>query len=239
VRAVWLTIRCNNACSFCPQREARASWQGAFFEDQAILSRISEAARLDPVLAFVGGEPTLHPGLFAFATRAREAGASALVAQTNGRRLAYAPYTRGLAASGVTAVDVSLHGPTALIHEFHTKTEGSFAQALTGIGVARAAGLRVGVTCVLTRSNFRHAPELARIAAARGAQALHLAAAREIPGGAPLVPSLRPSAAMLAPYLSEASRVARALGLEVLWEGRATAPWLGELFAGVGEGSPP
>jgi MoaA/NifB/PqqE/SkfB family radical SAM enzyme len=239
VQAVWLAIRCNNACSFCPQREARASWQGGFFEDQAILSRIVAAVRLDPVLALVGGEPTLHPSLFTFATRAREAGASTLVAQTNGRRLAYAPYTRGLAASGVTAVDVSLHGPTAIIHEFHTRTEGSFAQALTGIGVARAAGLRVGVTCVLTRSNFRHAPELARIAAARGAQALHLAPAREIPGGAPLAPSLRPSAAMMAPYLSEASRVARALGLEVLWEGRATAPWLGELFAGVGEGSPP
>ncbi|MCS6899988.1 MAG: radical SAM protein, partial [Myxococcales bacterium] len=193
MRLVWLTIRCNNACAFCPQQLARISWKGDFFQEEAIFARITEAARQDPILAFVGGEPTLHPRLFPLAARAREVGAASLVVQTNGRRLAYAPYSRGLAASGVTAVDISLHGPTALIHEFHTRTEGSFAQSLTGIGVARAAGLRVGVTCVLTRSNFRHAPELVRLVAARGAQALHLVGARELPGGAPLAPSLRPS----------------------------------------------
>jgi MoaA/NifB/PqqE/SkfB family radical SAM enzyme len=183
VRAVWLTLACNNACAFCPQQEARTSPGGGFFSSEAIQDRLREAARLDKTVALVGGEPTLHPELFAFARLAREAGAEALVVQTNGRRLAYSSYARGLVEAGVTAVDISLHGTTAAMHEFHTRTAGSFAQTLTGIGVARGAGLRVGVTCVLTRSNYRHAPELVRLAAARGARAVQFAPAQQLPGG--------------------------------------------------------
>ncbi len=237
MRAVWLTLACNNACAFCPQQEARTSPGGGFFSSEAIQDRLREAARLDKTVALVGGEPTLHPELFAFARLAREAGAEALVVQTNGRRLAYSSYARGLVEAGVTAVDISLHGTTAVMHEFHTRTAGSFAQTLTGIGVARGAGLRVGVTCVLTRSNYRHAPELVRLAAARGARAVQFAPAQQLPGGATLAPSLRPPAEMARPYLGEASRVARALGVELLQEG-STSPALGGLFAGVGQATP-
>lgn len=238
MRTIWLTLRCNNACLFCPQRVARSAQESAFFSKEAILERIPrEVAPKEPV-AFVGGEPTIHPDLFDFVHQARLAAASAVVVQTNGRRLAYVSYARGLAKGGASGVDISLHGPTAAIHDYHTQTAGSFVQTLTGIGVARGAGLRVGVTSVLTRSNYRHVVDLVRLVAARGAQAIHLPVVKELPGGPAISPSLVPSREMVAPYLAEALRVAQGLGLGVLVEGGAPSPWR-EWFAGPGGVSPP
>jgi MoaA/NifB/PqqE/SkfB family radical SAM enzyme len=238
VQALWLTLRCNNACAFCPQQQARSGPDSSFFERSAIEARLLEAVSSGQPLAFVGGEPTLHPELFDLLRLARHHGARELVVQTNGRRLAYPPYTRGLREAGATGVDVSLHGSTAAIHDFHTRTEGSFAQTLTGLGVARGVGLRVGVTSVVTRSNFRHLAELVRLVGARGAQALNLALAEELPG-ASLTPSLRPSPDLVKPYLTEALRVGQRLGVALRVEGLREAEGWGSFFAGVGLARPP
>jgi MoaA/NifB/PqqE/SkfB family radical SAM enzyme len=238
VQALWLTLRCNNACAFCPQQQARLGPESPFFERSAIEARLLEAVSSGQPLAFVGGEPTLHPELFDLLRLARQHGARELVIQTNGRRLAYTPYTRGLREAGATGVDVSLHGSTAAIHDFHTRTGGSFAQTLTGLGVARGVGLRVGVTSVVTRSNFRHLAELVRLVGARGAQALNLALAEE-PPGASLPPSLRPSPDLVKPYLAEALRVGQRLGVALRVEGLREAEGWGSFFVGVGLAQPP
>lgn len=236
MQTIWLTLRCNNACRFCPQSIARTAEESNFFSTEAIVERIRNEISPGAVVAFVGGEPTLHPALFSFIQQTRQQGASTIVVQTNGRRLAYVAYTQGLAAAGVSAVDISLHGPTAAIHDYHTSTPGSFVQTLAGLGAARGAGLRVGVTSVITRSNYRHLVEFVRLVAMRGAQAVHLSSVQEFPGGPPLSPSLPPAMEMVAPYLTEAQRVARGLGLEVMLD---HASWTtSTLFAGPGKPSP-
>lgn len=232
MRAVLVALFCNNACPFCPQLAARTRGDAAAFDPASAAEQVRIAALSGDVVALVGGEPTLRPDLFDLVSLARHHGARSVVVQTNGRRLAYAAYARGLAAAGAAAVDVSLHGSTAAMHDFHTQTAQSFAQTATAIGVARAAGLVVGVTAVLTRSNYRHAPEIARLAAARGARALQLSPAVAL-GGEPLPPSIPPNPALLAPYLAEAARVARALGLETLVEGHASHTSVLDLFAGA------
>ncbi len=237
MQTVWVTLGCNNGCGFCPQREARSDGEPGRFAPDAVAAQVSEAARSGQVVALVGGEPTIRPDLLALVALARREGARGVVVQTNGRRLAYAAYSRELTAAGASAVDVSLHGSTASMHDFHTGVAGSFAQTATGLGVARAAGLRVGVTSVLTRSNYRHASEIVRLAATRGASAVHLVLARPV-GDAPLAPSLRPNPTLAAPYLAAAARLAQSLGLAVLAEGSASHPSLLDLFAGPGEPRP-
>lgn len=239
MRAVWVALSCNNACLFCPQHAARDAEPSDFFSPAAVTARVQLAAQGGEAVALVGGEPTLRPDLFDLIRLARQQGARAVVVQTNGRRLAYASYARGLAAAGATAVDVSLHGSTAAMHDFHTQAAGSFAQTVTALGVARAAGLTVGVSVALTRSNFRHASEIARVAVTRGARALQLSPVCQLAGAAPLAPSLLPSAEMLRPFVLDAARVARSLGAEVLLDGRASHPSLLDLFAGVGLPAPP
>lgn len=232
---VWVTLSCNNACLFCPQATSRDDPAApAFFSLDALEEKVRQASRSGETLAFVGGEPTLLPALPALVRLARAEGARGVVVQTNGRRLAYAAYARELRAAGVSAVDVSLHGSTAAMHEYHTQTEGSFAQTLTGIGVARAADLVVGVTCVLTRSNYRHAADIARLAVTRGARFLHFARVSQPPGAAPLAPSLLPLRELVQPYLADGARTARSLGAHVLIDQQASHPAAHEIFAGVG-----
>jgi MoaA/NifB/PqqE/SkfB family radical SAM enzyme len=183
------------------------------------------------VVALVGGEPTLLADLFDLVTLARSSGARGVVVQTNGRRLAYAAYAAGLQQAGATAVDVSLPGATAAMHEFHTNVEGSFAQTVRGLGVARAAGLVVGVTIVATRSNYRHLAEIVRLGVGQGARFVHVAVARA-PRGA-LASALTPARDLLQPHLVEAARVALSLGARVLVEGRASHPSVLDVFAGA------
>ena len=89
-----LTYRCNNRCVFC-----------------AVGDRPSQDARLPDVLAALkryrdrgyrlldidGGEPTLHQDLLAVVAAARELGYERVALITNGRRMAYAAYARGIA----------------------------------------------------------------------------------------------------------------------------------------------
>ena len=232
MRAVVVALACNNGCFFCAQGRIRET-EG--LRDTGVLEgEVIEAAREGVLVALVGGEPTLHPALARLARLARSGGAPDVLVQTNGRRLAYPSYAQALREAGVGGVDVSLHGSTAPMHQFHTGAEGSFAQTVTGIGVARGAGMRVGVTVVVTRSNYRHLAEIARLAHARGADALHLALP-ELRGAAlDAAARLMVPAAMLRPHVVEASRLAQRLGLGVRVFGRSSGPSVDERFAGPG-----
>jgi hypothetical protein len=93
---------------------------------------------------FVGGEPTIHDELQEAIGLARRIGFERIGLQTNGRRLAYRSYTELLVTAGLTHVDVSLHGPTAPVHEFHTTVEGSFQQTVAGGTESAGSGPRDG-----------------------------------------------------------------------------------------------
>ena len=185
---------------------------------------IAEDAEFEGKIAFLGGEPTLRDELPRWVRAAKAAAASWVLVQTNGRRLAYASYAGALAAAGVDAVEIALAGSTAAMHEYHTGVPGSFSQTLLGIRHARGLGLAVGVGVVVTRSNFRHLPEIVRLAAAQGARSVRLAPA--LPYGRAGRDWLRvvPEATMIAPFLAAAERAGMLLGLR---EDEA-------LFAGLG-----
>jgi MoaA/NifB/PqqE/SkfB family radical SAM enzyme len=219
MRLVGLGQLCNNACVFCAQAGRGCVAPGA--GPSEVVHALEAAARGGQAVAFVGGEPTLEERLVRYAQQARALGAPCVLVQTNGRRLAYASYARALAGAGVGALDISLHGATAAMHDWHTAVEGSFAQTARGIANAVAAGIEVGVTCVATRSNGRHLGEVARVARSLGASAVRVRpvvvagrAAR-----APLRLAARPR--LLAVWLREAQSRGALLELE---PGSASGP---------------
>lgn len=226
-------FRCNNACVFCAQGALRTADRG--LDALAIERALADGPGS---VAFVGGEPTLHDELLAWVARARALGATTVLVQTNARRLAYASYARALAAAGVTTLDVSLHGSTAAMHDYHTSVAGSFAQTVTGIAHARAAGLAVGVTTVVTRSNFRHLSDVVRVAHARGADAIHLSPA--VAEGRALAARSRivPAPELVRPHLASAIALAKALGLETLAGTVASSEAVRARFAGIGDVEP-
>lgn len=190
-------------------------------------------------VAFVGGEPTLFDELSVWATRVRERGAWSILVQTNARRLAVKGYAHSLIASGIDVLDVSLHGASEAMHDYHTNTPGSFRQTVAGLRRARAAGLTFGITAVVTRSNYRHLSEIVHVAHTLGARALHLPLVNPVGAGAVNRDSLVTNRELLEAPVARAMARAQALGLVLVRGenlGRSGSP---QLFAGTGRAQDP
>jgi MoaA/NifB/PqqE/SkfB family radical SAM enzyme len=230
MKTVFLGFACNNACVFCAQGALRDTEAGP----PDVAAQIAAIAAGDTV-AFIGGEPTIHDELPAWITAADARGAARVVVQTNGRRLAYRAFTRALReASPRLALDVALQGATAAMHEYHTGTPGSFEQTARGARQARAERIPFGVTTVVTRSNFRHLVEIARLAHALGAEALHLAKVEPFGRAAEARDRLLPARDMVLPYLTRAAAEAQRLGLGVVVGDVESSV----IFAGIGAIAP-
>lgn len=186
----------------------------------------------------MGGEPTLSDALPTWVEAAKAAGASSVLVQTNGRRLVYFSYAKALADAGVDFLDLSLHGSGAAMHDYHTSVAGSFAQTLKGIANAQRANMSVGITTVITRSNFRHLADIVRLSHAEGADANHfIMAAREGRARTNAARMLAPPE-LVQPYLVAALSLARTLGLEVLAHRYASSESVRARFAGLGDVAP-
>jgi MoaA/NifB/PqqE/SkfB family radical SAM enzyme len=232
VRAISVGFACNNACVFCAQGDLRATKKA---EDDAVIAAAIAAITEGEVVAFVGGEPTLFESLPTWIRSSDARGARRVIVQTNGRRLAYRAYARALReASAKLALDVSLHGSTAAMHEWHTSVEQSFSQTVQGIRNARAEGIAVGVTTVVTRSNYRHLTEIVRVARAAGAGAIHFTSAQPFGRAARGAPPVVPVPELVAPYRERAIAEAVRLGMRIRTADRVEADVV-DLFAGLGE----
>lgn len=155
-------FQCNNLCHFCVQGDKRDR-----FPDRPlprILADLRRARRegIDGVV-FTGGEPTLHRGLLEAVAAARTLGFRGIQIQTNGRSAAYPDYCRRLKDAGATEFSPALHGPDAKTHDGLTRAPGSFKQTVQGVRNAVACGLSVITNSVVTSSNYRKLPALARL----------------------------------------------------------------------------
>lgn len=233
MRSVALSFACNNACVFCAQGGLRdaASTDPA----EAIARTIAELAPGETV-ALMGGEPTLDDRLPEWIRALDAAGAGKIVVQTNARRLAYRSFASALrAASGRVALDVSIAGSTEAMHDYHTGTPGSFKQTLLGLRSARAERIPAALSCVVTRSNFRHLAEIVRLAHACGAVAVRFVIAQPLGRALAVRDRVVPAPELVAPYLGLAQAEAAKLRLPL----RASTTGAAEetaiaAFAGLG-----
>jgi MoaA/NifB/PqqE/SkfB family radical SAM enzyme len=229
MRVVALGFSCNNACVFCAQGELRATATPP--DVDAAIAAIEPGDRV----AFVGGEPTIDPRLAEHVRAAAARGASAILVQTNARRLAYKAYAKDLAAaSDRLAFEVSLAGSTEAMHDWHTQVPGSFAQTARGLANVVAERRPAAASVVVTRSNFRHLVEIARLAARLGARAVRFALADAFGRAARDVDRVVPAPELVAPHLRAAAAAARDLGLGVVVGERAVPAAARDLFAGLG-----
>jgi len=203
---------CNNACRFCCQADLRVEGCDRSAED--VLAEV-RAARPGGVVVLSGGEVTLRPELPEWVEAAKAAGAATVVVQTNGRMLSYRKLAKRLVASGVDVFAVALHGHTAALHDWLTQVDGSFDQALVGMRNVHSSGAVVYVNTVITRSNFRHLPDIAKLLPSWGAAGIRFVWPRAEGAAVAQAPALIPNREMVAPYLEQASGIARALNRRV------------------------
>jgi MoaA/NifB/PqqE/SkfB family radical SAM enzyme len=229
MRAIALGLTCNNACIFCAQGDLSTQRPGR------AMVKLEEIGP-NEVVAFVGGEPTLDDELPGMVREAHARGARRILVQTNGRRLAYRSYARAMReASDKLTLDISLHGSSAAMHEYHTQTVGSFQQTALGIRNAAAEGMNVGVTVVITRSNYRHLVEVIQLVRGLGAKAVKFVVAEPLGRAEEAADRIVPPMELVEPHLIRAVREATSLGLGWVVGERSSSATVRECFAGLGE----
>lgn len=172
-----LTPRCNHRCVGCSNaffsdyrvRQLRPDHDTAPLSTGQWASIIDRLAPHTESFIITGGEPTLHAGFRSVLERL-ESWRIPYTVFTNGNWespqvlvsfLSQLRYLRGLL--------VSLHGSDAASHDRFCGTAGSFDRVTVNIRLAVAAGLRVRVSTVVTRTNAGQTNRVVALAASLGA----------------------------------------------------------------------
>jgi len=116
-------------------------------------------------------------------------------------------------------VHLSIHGPEARVHDWHTGAPGSFDASLHTLAASRASGLRVVVVTVLTRSSFRVLAPMPRLLASRGVAAWCIDVPRWRGRAQTDSDKVVPRLALALPFALHAIDAAEALGLPAFVRG--------------------
>jgi len=155
--------RCNWRCVFCynPRHFDKAGLTGD--EWIRVLDELRGLGTL--TVSLTGGEPLAHPDFFRIAEAARER-AFAVKVFTNGSLVDPAAADR-LASLRLLAVEMSLHGATAAVHDRTTGRPGSYAAVWCAVDALRARGVPLLLKAPLTLLNEHEIEGLVAAAAAR------------------------------------------------------------------------
>lgn len=164
-----VTYKCNNRCTFCATG-TRTQFDGDLTRQRELLVKYRRAGvRL---LDFDGGEPTLNPNLFTLIKLARSLGYERVNVTTNARMASYRAFAERLAASGVTSILTSIHGPDAQTHAQNVGVAEAFDQTCEGVrnlvAVADPARVELGANITLTKSNYKKLGDVAALIHALG-----------------------------------------------------------------------
>ena len=171
------TIKCNLACAHC----RRVEGDETAVEDLSTacakklideLAELGKSQPFMPILVFSGGEPLCREDLFELIEYATAQGITGALA-TNGT-LVDAAVAERIAQSGIARVSVSLDGATAEVHNQLRQLEGSFEDAIAGIGQLRERGVAFQINVTLTKNNAHQIEEVYELAKSLGAVAVHI-----------------------------------------------------------------
>ena len=155
---IWNLIRrCNLACQHCYSISADVDFPGELATPDIYRTMDDLKAFGVPVLILSGGEPLLHPDIFAISQRAKAMGFYVGLS-TNGTLIDDALLPR-ISAVGYDYVGISLDGIEATHDRFRRK-QGAYAASLAAVRRCRDASIKVGIRFTLTQDNAHDLPAL-------------------------------------------------------------------------------
>ncbi|MFO0757375.1 MAG: radical SAM protein [Byssovorax sp.] len=141
---------CNQDCGLCWQDR---EW-GRYGAAQILVWIEDMHAAGARSLIISGGEPTLDAELERYLGRARALGFTAVTLETNAVQMAKHGVSERLRDAGMTDAFVSLHSGDEATSDAITRAPGTFARTLEGVRNLLAAGVPVGLNCVMTREGL-------------------------------------------------------------------------------------
>ncbi|MBN2212555.1 MAG: radical SAM protein [Sedimentisphaerales bacterium] len=166
--AVWnFTNRCNLRCNHCYQSSDHRTAEGELTLPEK-LNLVDQFGRAYmAMIAFAGGEPTLHPDLEPVLSHCQKYGMHTSLATHGG--LLTPERCKRYAKLGVRYVEVSLDSVDPQRHDEFRGQPGMWRSAVTGIhNVVATEGLRAGIAMCVHRENYHEVDAMIRFAIAEG-----------------------------------------------------------------------
>jgi MoaA/NifB/PqqE/SkfB family radical SAM enzyme len=153
--------RCNSSCIMCTTvRPEDKDIKTYFLPLNEIESSLDSMSGPDYV-AITGGEPTIHPELSSIVKEIRTRFPDTeLKLLTNGRMLSYPDFTDRL-VTGIDTLIIPLHAHHPDLHDFISRSKGSFEQTVKGIRNALRHDIKVEIRIVIHGINYPFLPETA------------------------------------------------------------------------------
>jgi MoaA/NifB/PqqE/SkfB family radical SAM enzyme len=146
IATIAVTDRCDSACEGCYFNNQLDSNKNVLTPEELKRVMADLAAMGVFTIAFVGGEPLLHPDIVDIVA-AHPADRSSLLLFTNASRLE--PLAADLKKAGLNRVYASLEYADAGRHDAYCRHRGLFDKALAGIAAANRAGMLTGFSWTL------------------------------------------------------------------------------------------
>lgn len=179
---------------------------------------IRKAKKGCDTIVFTGGEPTIRKDLVGLVADAKKAGFETIQIQSNGRMFVYGQFCADMIAAGANEFALALHGHTAKLHDYLTGAE-SFRQTVTGIWTLKAMGQRVIMNTVITESNVRHLPDIAKVLISLRVDQMQFAFVHAVGAAGINFDTVVPRMKTVSPYLKKAIDIGRMHGTKVMTEG--------------------
>lgn len=168
-------ILCNNRCTFCYQKGYRSlkGYPRLVPGDEVRARMLWGLQNGYDEVSLTGGEPTVRPDFLDLVRHARDLGYRRVAITTNGWRLARPEFFQEACDAGLTSLGISVHGPTAEIHDAATGHPGSFLRALQAIRNAVATHgssrpVRLNTFTVIHRGNAHCLDQMGQVLSALG-----------------------------------------------------------------------
>jgi MoaA/NifB/PqqE/SkfB family radical SAM enzyme len=156
-----LTYVCNLDCFYCSNDHKSTGKALSLDQYQTLIRDLSREGAFTITLS--GGEPLAHPDFLAIGRACRDNGLLTTI-KSNGHALSDATIAKIKDDIDPYAIDISLHGSTAAIHDKQTRVPGSFKRLLENIPRIREKGIPVRINITATRWNEHQLEEMANLA---------------------------------------------------------------------------
>jgi radical SAM protein with 4Fe4S-binding SPASM domain len=167
---VWnITKACNMNCAHCYESAGGKKAPDELSTEDVLkgIDKLADAGCV--IIAFSGGEPTIHPDILKFIEHARRRGIYVAVA-TNALAFASRETVKKYKQAGLEFAQISLDAATAEIHDNFRGVQGAFEKTVQGIKNCVDEGLFVEVAMTATKTNYKEVSATIELADKLGAR---------------------------------------------------------------------
>jgi len=179
---------------------------------------LQEARKDCAGVVFTGGEPTIREDIIDLIRYAKSLEFEIIQIQSNGRMFCYEKFCDAIIIAGANEFSPAIHGHTARLHDCLTTSEGSFEQSIAGIKNLKKRRQRVITNTVITKSNYRHLPQIAQILVYLEVDQYQFAFVHALGTAEENFESTVPRMSMIMPYVKKGLDVGIAAGKKVMTE---------------------